>query len=729
MLKKLKEFFTNRVVLNTIVLFIITFSLEMIVRYLTDSSFKDWGVLRIGISSFLISLIWSWITHFFKKLPARILNIVYVLFAGIYIFAEFGLYNFLGFFMGIGNAEQGTKVLDYIIDFLSSLKPIYYLLIVPTIVGLLYYIIIDRLIMKNKERNQKMNLIQKIYIEVVTLVIILSTCGIYYYTIRNDKLKNDLQTESNYALWIYPENSNLTVNNYGVLMYGFTDIKSIVLDLDSEDVDRLVQMEFEEHTNNNNGNNVVTTPEGEEIDYNRYVDDKAWDLLLKESKSSEYKQLNNYFKNRNITPKNEYTGIFKDKNLIIVMMESTNELSVLNEKDFPTLYKLYNEGISFRNNFSPRNNCSTGNNEFTTLTSMFTINNTCTANTYSSNKYYQSVFGIFSDAGYKTTSYHDYTQKYYRRNKIHTNLGVGKYYGVTDLDMDYDEKYEEWPSDVVMFKQARQYYLGDKFMAYFATVTPHQTYHVPSEFGDKYKDNWKDTKYTTRLKRYLSKLKTLDLALEELLRQLEEEGKLQDTVIALFGDHYPYGLQDSDINMYLEANNAGYTVSRNSTKNKNVDRTPMVIYNSEIEPMQVTEYTTIIDLLPTLLNMFDMEYDPRLYLGTDIMSDSHKSLAVFADGSWQNEFGFYYAPSSKMTYSQKEFKYTNQELKEINTEISTRQKMSTNAIKKNYFNYLNSGIKKYKTQLEKENNTTTTTTTAVVKKEEVTTTIKNESEE
>ena len=73
-------------------------------------------------------------------------------------------------------------------------------------------------------------------------------------------------------------------------MYGFTDIKSIVLDLDSEDVDRLVQMEFEEHTNNNNGNNVVTTPEGEEIDYNRYVDDKAWNLLLKESKSSEYKQ-------------------------------------------------------------------------------------------------------------------------------------------------------------------------------------------------------------------------------------------------------------------------------------------------------------------------------------------------------------------------------------------------------------------------------------------------------
>lgn len=716
MLKKLKEFFTNRVVLNTIILFIVTFSLEMIVRWLTDSSFNDWGVLRIGISSLIVSLTWSWITHFFKKLPARILNIIYILFVGIYEFAEFGLYNFLGFFMGIGNAEQGTKVLDYIIDFIGSLKPVYYLLLVPTLVGLIYYIVVDRIIMKNKYRNYKMNWPQKIYIEVVTVIIILSLCGVYYYTIRNDNLKNELQTESNYALWIYPENSNLTVNNFGVLMYGFVDVKSIVLDLDSDDVDRLVDIDFNIPTNNNKPQQS-TGP----IDYTRYVDDTAWNMLLKESKSSDYKQLNSYYMSRNITPKNEYTGIFKDKNLIIIMMESTNELSILNEKDFPTLYKIYNEGISFRNNFSPRNNCSTGNNEFTTLTSMFTINNTCTANTYASNKYYQSVFGIFSDAGYHTTSYHDYTQKYYKRNKIHTNLGAGKYYGVTDLDMDYnDEKYEEWPSDVVMFKQAKQYYMNeDKFMAYFATVTPHQTYHVPSEFGDKYVDLWKDTDYTTRLKRYLSKLKTLDEALAELLHQLEEEGKLEDTVIALFGDHYPYGLKDSDINMYLEANNAGYTVSRNSTKNKNVDRTPLVIYNSEIEPVQVTEYTTIIDLLPTLLNMFDMEYDPRLYLGTDIMSESHESRAVFADGSWQNEYGFYYAPSSKMTYSQDEFTYTKEELKNINSEISTRQKMSTSAIKKNYFNYLNSGIKKYKNQLIEEEK----------KNEEVTTTIQTESEE
>ena len=285
------------------------------------------------------------------------------------------------------------------------------------------------------------------------------------------------------------------------------------------------------------------------------------------------------------------------------------------------------------------------------MTSLFTINNTCTANTYASNKYFEAAYNIFNNAGYYTSSYHDYTQQYYRRNKIHTNLGSQKYYGVTDLDIPYSEKYEEWPSDVELFKQSQKYYMDkDKFFSYFATVTPHQTYHVSSEMGDKYTYLWDDTDYSMRLKRYLSKLKTLDEALAELLHELEESGKLEDTVIALFGDHFPYGLQDKDINQYLESNGADYTVNRNSTKNKDVDRTPMIIYNAGMEPVVVEEYTSVIDLLPTLLNMFNMDYDPRLYLGHDIFSDDYTSRVVFADGSWQDELGFYYAPSSKINY-------------------------------------------------------------------------------
>ena len=129
----LRKIFTNRVVLNTIVLTAFTFILEMVIRLFTSAPLLDIAVLRIFISSLIMGLSISYITHFFPKLVGRILNIIYVLFIGIYEFIEFGLYNYLGFFMGIGNSEQGTKVLGYILDFMNSLKPEYYLILLPTI--------------------------------------------------------------------------------------------------------------------------------------------------------------------------------------------------------------------------------------------------------------------------------------------------------------------------------------------------------------------------------------------------------------------------------------------------------------------------------------------------------------------------------------------------------------------------------------------------------------------
>ncbi len=684
----IKKFFKNRVVLSTLILSAFTYITEMIVRIFTGAPFNDFAVVRILLSSIIISLFVSFIGHFLPKLGQRILNIIYILFVGIYNFAEFGLSSYIGFFMGIGNADQGTKVGEFIRDFFSSYKVIHYTILIPLIIFLIYYIFIDRFITKNIKRNSEFTLIQKIYIEVVTVVIIVILSGAYYATIRLDNFKNKLQTESNYGLWLYPENSNLTVNNFGVLMFGFCDIKASILHIDA---DYVMNLNINKSVIENKENNNEVVP----IDLERKIDDTPWKELISKTNDGTFKSLNNYFINRSITPKNDMTGKFKDKNLIIIMMESVNEIAIYNEEYFPTLYKMYHEGISFKNNYSPRNNCSTGNNEFTVLSSLFTINNTCTANTYASNRYPEAVFNIFNNAGYKTSAYHDYTQKFYRRSKILPNLGANKYYGVEDLKIPYSTNYTE-ADDKDMFIAAQKYYMNeDKFMAYFATVTPHQSYIDSQTCSERYYKKYRDLGYSSNLSRYLSKMQVMDEAFQELLKQLEETDKLKDTVIAVFGDHFPYGLTDSQINEFLEKNNAGYTINRNSTTNKNVDKTPMFIYNSEMEPLAVEDYTTIIDLLPTLLNMFDLEYDPRLYLGTDIFSNTHSSRAVFADGSWTNERGYYHAPNSSMKYLEGAEKYTDKELMYINQEISNRQKMSASAIKSNYFNYLGDGLKKY----------------------------------
>ena len=195
----------------------------------------------------------------------------------------------------------------------------------------------------------------------------------YYGTLTVKFMQNDLQTISNKNLILTNDNPNLNVSQFGVYAFGFSDMMintfDINVDISGDDV-------F-----NNNQSSVVASEE-----YVRNIDDSAWKELINNEKNSTYNKLNNYFISREITPKNDKTGIYEGKNLIVILMESVNYIAI--DKDrYPTIYKLWSEGTSFRNNYSPRNSCSTGNNEMTVMTSLFTINQTCTANRYKNNIY------------------------------------------------------------------------------------------------------------------------------------------------------------------------------------------------------------------------------------------------------------------------------------------------------------------------------------------------------
>ena len=683
---KVKNIVTNKYLVSIGALTLNIFIIEMYLRFLTDGSFNDFGVVRIFISSLIIGMSISWILHFFKRIIVRIINAILIGVIGIYAFVELLLYNLIGFYMGIGNADQGTKVGEFVESTLKTMNLLHASLLIVTIILVLVYIFSDIHISKKANKPKKRKFGKALLINMIPLLVIGLLCAFYYHTVRDKKYQSELQADSNYSLWLYPENSNLTVNNYGVVVYIFLDIKNQITGITSEDILLLENKELEEK------------PQEEEpvTDYTRIIDDTAWKTLIDNTTNSTYNAVNNYLINRSITPKNEYTGLFKGKNLIIILMESVNEIAIYNKDYFPTLYKMYNEGISFKNNYSPRNNCSTGNNEMTVLTSLWTINNTCTANSYNKNKYFQASFNVFNREGYKTAAFHDYTQKFYFRGTSLPNMGASAYYGVEKLGIPYSTSYTE-ADDKDMFKAAKQYYMNDApFMVYFASVTPHQSYTASQTCSDRYFAKYKELGYSDYLSRYLSKMQVFDEAMKELLDELEETGELDNTVIAMFGDHFPYGLTDNDINDFFNKNNAGYTINRNSTTNKNVDKTPMLIYNSTLEsPIQVTDYTTIIDLLPTLLNLFDMNYDPRLYLGTDALSETHVSRAYFSDKSWVDENGFYYAPNNKMTYTSDK-KYDAATIASINKEISQRQNMSATAIQNNYFKYLGEGLEKYK---------------------------------
>ena len=293
---------------------------------------------------------------------------------------------------------------------------------------------------------------------------------------------------------------------------------------------------------------------------------------------------------------------------------------------------------------------------------------------------------------------HDYTEAYYYRGTIHTNMGSGAYYGVQDLGIPYYNEYKNWASDEDFMNVAMDITLGEEsdepFMLWLTTVSSHQPYNQSSVEGDKYLSLTENTDYPMDLRRYMSKLKTLDNALGILLEKLASAGELDDTVIVMFGDHYPYGLKDTTINQVLDYDLDDYER----------ERTPLVIYNSEITAEVVDKYTSYVNLTPTIANLFGLDYDPRLYMGSDVFADDYSDLVVFADGSWKNDEVYYNAATSEVTYYTDEV-MSIEEIRNINQVITAKMQMSSLIIQNNYYEYLSNALETLKVEQETYANT------------------------
>lgn len=680
----MKKYINKNIILNTIINFTFMILIEIIFKIVNFFNLIDISSIRIILGSFIISFIISSLEYFIPKKLHKYINILFIFICSFYSWLETGFNNFIGVYMSFGTSSQLGAVIDYIREFVLSFKWYYYFTMLPFILIILYYIFYDKKIKNKYKINISKNnykflnktmFVKKILLSFMLLNIISS---LYLITVFAPFMQNKLQVVKTKDLLINPSVPSITVKQYGIVGFGILDVKHYLFPTNES-------YEYNIDNEKKHNNNLNKT---------RKFDDTKWEELINNETNTTLNTLNKYFINNKITDENEYTGLYKDKNLIVIMMESVNDI-IINKEDYPNFYKLYSEGWHWENNYSPRNSCSTGNNEMSGMTSLYSIYNTCTANIYKDNTYFESIFNLFNKNNYYTFSAHDYSEHYYYRHIIHSNMGSQKYYGVEELGIDYSSQYKNWASDEDFMKVVNDIINNvdsDKFMTWLTTVSSHQPYYYSSIEGDKYLSLYDNLDLKIDLKRYKSKLKILDNALGILIDGLTASGKLDDTVIVLFGDHYPYGLSTNTINSVLDYDTG---VDYES------ERVPFVIYNSKMEPKVFKEYTSYVNILPTVANLFGLNYDPRLYMGTDLLSKDYKSLVVFADGSWKNEYAYYNASKSDIEYFTDKT-YSIEELQQINNNISNKINMSSLAIKNNYFNYLYSSLNgiKYNTETE-----------------------------
>lgn len=655
----MKEKINNSYLITYIILIFGMFIPEMIFKLINKSNIFDISTLRIFLGLNIFCAIISFILGFANHIVKKIVTSILVFASSIYTCAQLGFFNFLGVYISFQTSSQLGAVKDYVKDFIRSFKPEFFLVFIPFVLIILIYIFFSKKMNKEKIRL-KSNVI-------ISSTILVASIVLYAVTILTPGLQNKYQTVTNKKLFLTASNPSLTVEQFGTLGFCFLDLKALTFPV-------ILEENYSINTNYN-GSSTIT-------EYSREIDDSIWVKVIDEEADKKMNSLNNYFINRKITDKNEYTGLLEDKNLIVIMMESVNDIFI-NPEYYPNFYKLVSEGWYWENNYSPRNSCATMNNEFSGMTSLYSIYNTCTASRYKTNSYYESMFNIFNNSNYVTFSAHNYTDAYYPRKTIHPNMGSGEYFSVEKIGIDYSNEYINWSNDddfmaeilnIIDSKTEE----NKRFMTWLTTVSSHQPYSVDSIQGNRYYDLTEDTDYPEDVRRYMSKLKILDDGLGILLEGLEDRNILDDTVIVLYGDHYPYGISTDNLNIVLDYDTKEYY---------NAERVPFVIYNSELESKVYSEYTSYINILPTLANLFNLEYDPRLYLGTDLLSSDYESRVVFADGSWKNENYYYDATKNKVTnFTDKELSLD--ELKLINDDINTKINVSNDAIKNNYFDYL-----------------------------------------
>lgn len=651
-------------------LIIALFANEIIFRLISGFTLLSWGIVRTIFVLSFVSSIFALIFNFTNKWVRRIGTSILVFASSVYACAQLGFREFIGVYISFQTSSQLGAVKSYIKDFIKSFKWEFYLNIIPFILIILFFIFLDKKLNTEKLKG-------KVTAIAFSVIMILSSLLIYG-SIATKTFQNKFQTVSNMNLFLTASNPSIVIEQYGTVGFCILDVRAMVHPINVKEEIEIKQVQKKEVNENS-----------------RIIDDEAWREVANEETNETYKFLNNYFMNREITDKNEYTGMFKNKNLIVIMMESTNDI-FLKPEYYPNFNKLVSEGWYFENNYSPRNSCATMNNEFSGMTSLYSIYNTCTASKWKRNKYNQSVFNIFNQQNYVTFSAHDYTQAYYPRKTIHTNMGSGEYYGVEKLGIPYSTEYRNWADDDDFMEKVlkiidKKTANGEKFMTWLTTVSAHQPYSYSSNQGDKYYSMTKNTRYPTDVRRFMSKLKIQDKGLGILLKGLEERGILDDTVIVLYGDHYPYGISKTNLNKALDYN---------TKVDLSAERVPLVIYNSQMESKVFSQYTSYINILPTIANLFDVEYDPRFYLGQDALEKDYQSLTVFADGSWKNEKAFYSANKNKIHYYSSD-EYTEEEIQAINNDIQEKVNVSNKVIKSNYFNYLDKSVTAKKEELER----------------------------
>ena len=498
--------------------------------------------------------------------------------------------------------------------------------------------------------------------------------------------------------------TDASVANLGFLTTARLELKFMIMGADRNgSIDNLVVPDDPtsggDEDSGSTGNSGTLDPDGDvtptyedqvlEIDFDKLIADAqaAGDETLE--------TLHKYFSSVKPTKTNEYTGMFEGKNLIYMVCESFHP-AVISQEMTPTLYKLYNNGIKF-NNFYGTFRSVTTNGEYAACTGLFPDMSRSKSDgsfAKSADNYLPFVLGnIFkTQAGVEPNGYHNYVGSYYERKYSHPNMGYVCKFMNDGMKFSYS-----WPSsDLEMMEQSVQDYVNkDQFHAYYMTFSGHYTYsfekastgtgwenpmcHINEEYVQHLQFSEKEA-INEKLKAYVACHLELEKAMAYLLEQLELAGQLENTVIVMTNDHYPYGLT---VKEYAALAGVEHTKELGTF---GIYENAFICWSGDMEePIEIDTPCCTVDILPTLLNLFGFEYDSRLLAGKDVLDPDARHVAILHNGSFITEELMFDSSTGNVTYLVPEDQVAEDYVERMNQIVDNEFTASTAILNHDYY--------------------------------------------
>ncbi|MBR2786958.1 MAG: sulfatase-like hydrolase/transferase [Clostridia bacterium] len=338
----------------------------------------------------------------------------------------------------------------------------------------------------------------------------------------------------------------------------------------------------------------------------------------------------------------DFSGIAKDKNVIIVQLESVQNFVVnrtINGKEItPNLNEFLRENIEFTN-MQNQSYTTTADSEHTFMNSLYPLENGMSFAQYSSNDY-NNIFKNFKNSEYTTTYIHGNNGAFWNRQAVYSRLPIDNLY----FDNVFDENVERinnYVADEQVYKKIVEdiKHYENKFFVNIVTASSHTAFElngienkenkVSIDVGDEYRGIY--------FGNYLEAVNYADYAFGIFINELKEANLYDDTVILVYGDHAGLQMYNWEMQDFIKE-----TRPLNDIQTQiNYSNILCGLKIPGVNPMKINKPTSKLDIKPTIMEICGIE--DEFSLGRSMFSTKNfvcinngKIITdkYFYDGDW-----------------------------------------------------------------------------------------------